>query len=256
MPEFRDVSPDAFGPLWPLVQQVAREVDAAKWVLVGGIMVHTHCWIAGRASSRPTIDLDMLVDVLADADSVMLVATRLRGLGFGLTEPGWKGSPAHRFKRGMDVVDVLVADHLPKHVQPRLGRYPVMPIDGGAQALDRVLHLRVEATDGPVSLRVPNLLGALVLKAAAAAVDSRDRERHLRDALILASMIADPLSVRAQMRGSDRRRLTRLLSQLSHAQMKRSVFPETVKLDDALGVLEFLITRAAPGFDKHANHHR
>jgi hypothetical protein len=57
---------------------------------------------------------------------------------------------------------------------------------------------------------VPDLLGALVLKAAAWATDSRDRERHSGDAAFLASLITDPIAERSRFKGSDRQRLLRL----------------------------------------------
>jgi len=49
-----------------------------------------------------------------------------------------------------------------------------------------------------------------VLKAAAWATDSRDRERHSGDAAFLASLIADPLAARSRFAGSDRKRLLKL----------------------------------------------
>jgi hypothetical protein len=49
-----------------------------------------------------------------------------------------------------------------------------------------------------------------MLKAAAWAADSRDRERHSGDAAFLASLISDPLAERVRFVGSDRKRLLRL----------------------------------------------
>ncbi|MGY1669152.1 hypothetical protein [Geodermatophilus sp. SYSU D00710] len=57
---------------------------------------------------------------------------------------------------------------------------------------------------------MPSVLGALVPKAAAWTVDSRQRERHSGDAAFLARLITDPLATRFAFRLSGRRRLLRL----------------------------------------------
>jgi len=54
---------------------------------------------------------------------------------------------------------------------------------------------------------VPNLHGAIVLKATAAVADSRDAARHVNDLAFLCSLVADPLEMRADFKGSDARRL-------------------------------------------------
>ena len=64
-----------------------------------------------------------------------------------------------------------------------------------------------------VDLTVPDLLGALVLKAAAYAVDRREHQRHLCHAALLAALIADHRTELARLQGSDRKRL-RLLSEV------------------------------------------
>jgi hypothetical protein len=61
-----------------------------------------------------------------------------------------------------------------------------------------------------VPVPVPDPLGALVLKAAAWLVHARDRDRHAHDAALLTSLIADPLTERTRLAGSDRRRLRKL----------------------------------------------
>ena len=85
-----------------------------------------------------------------------------------------------------------------------------MAIDGGAQALTRTRRATVTQDGRTVDLTVPDLLGALVLKGAAHAADSRDRERHLRDAAVLASLITDHAAELARLKGSDRKRLRHL----------------------------------------------
>ena len=62
---------------------------------------------------------------------------------------------------------------------------------GGRNALERLLHVAVLTPQGPVAIALPDLIGALELKIEAYRVDSRDRERHLQDAVALASLLDD-----------------------------------------------------------------
>ena len=67
---------------------------------------------------------------------------------------------------------------------------------------------------GPVTINVPSIFGALVLKAAAARNDSRDQLRHLQDAAVLLAALDDPFQARENFRGSDRSRILRLAGDL------------------------------------------
>lgn len=46
-------------PPWPL----AFSLPAGSWVLVGGLMVHVHALRAGVKASRPTTDVDLLLNI-------------------------------------------------------------------------------------------------------------------------------------------------------------------------------------------------
>lgn len=207
--------PGGWAPPWPLVIELASALPAGSWVLVGGLMVQLHARAAGVEEVRPTDDVDALIDVMAVDVSVTGIAAALTTRGFTVVEPGWPQSPVHRLRRDDDVVDVLVADHLPKHARPQLRRHPVMAVDGGAQALRRTQPVVIEHDGRVTDLLVPDLLGALVLKAAAHAADRRDRDRHLRDAALLASLITDHRSELDRLSGSDRKRLRHLAGALS-----------------------------------------
>ena len=207
--------PGGWAPPWPVVIEIASVLPPRSWVLVGGLMVQLHARAAGVEEVRPTHDVDALVDVMAAGVSMAGITAALTAIGFAVVEPGWPGSPAHRLRRNDDVIDVLVADHLPRHAQPRLRRHPVMAVDGGAQALARTQQAAIEYDGGTVRLTVPDLLGALVLKAAAHMADRRDRERHLRDAALLASLITDHRRELERVQGSDRKRLRHLNDALS-----------------------------------------
>ena len=204
-----------WAPPWPVVVEVAAVLPAGSWVLVGGLMVQLHARAAGVDVVRPTDDVDALVDVMAEGVTVSSVADRLCGLGFVIFEPGWENSPAHRLQRGHEVIDLLVADHLPNRKIPRLAGRPAMAADGGAQALARAETVAVIDGDAVVYLSIPDRLGALVLKAAVYGADSRDRERHLRDGALLAALITDHRTELARLQGSDRKRLRRLRDALA-----------------------------------------
>ncbi|WP_417219799.1 hypothetical protein [Arthrobacter sp.] len=64
------------------------------------------------------------------------------------------------------------------------------------------------------TISVPDQLGALMLKAAAYLDDSRDRSRHPDDAAVLLATVEDPLTLKAQYKGSDRKRINALLRAL------------------------------------------
>jgi hypothetical protein len=198
-----------------LLFELLSPTRPGEWALVGGLMTQTHALLAGVTPQRTTEDVDLLVDVLTRRSSVAAVVTGLESAGFEPVEPGWPESPFHRLRRGDDVIDLLVADHLPKRISPSVVNRPVMAIAGGAQARKRLMDVVVVVDKRPRTFRVPDLLGALILKAAAATMDSREAERHLHDAALLAALIKDHAGERARLHGSDRRRLAALAARLT-----------------------------------------
>ena len=210
------IAPEGGWPIpWPLLFDVAEATPAHSWVLVGGMMVQAHAMLANIAPPRTTTDVDLLLDILSNRTSAQTVVTALRQIGFTTQEPGWPESPFHRLRRDGDVVDVLVADHLPKHVMPRVIRRPVMAVDGGSQALNRTMPISIDTLHGAITVEIPDQLGALILKAAAARADNRDKDRHLHDAALLAGLIIDHAHQRTRIHGSDRQRLTALAHMLA-----------------------------------------
>jgi hypothetical protein len=67
----------------------------------------------------------------------------------------------------------------------------------------------------PIVISIPNAPGALVLKGADYREDSRDKDRHLDDAVVLCATIRNPLVTAQQMKGSDKSRVLSLHKKLS-----------------------------------------
>ena len=81
-------------------------------------------------------------------------------------------------------------------------------VEGGTQALGRTVVFEMQTgAEEVVRITVPDELGALVLKGAAYTADSRDRDRHLQDAAVLAACITDHATELSRLGGSDRKRL-------------------------------------------------
>lgn len=195
-------------PPWNVVQDIAGAIDPDSWILVGGLMVQIHAMLMGRAS-RSTKDVDLLINLLATRQSVGNIVRKLEGLGYSPKEPGLRGSPFHRMVLDEEVVDILVADHLPsrKRRAAAFNRWPAMEITGGAQALERSESVEIVLGDTCFSVNVPNILGAIILKSAAFQTDRRDRRRHLEDVALLCSLVEDVKTHRTNMHGSDSKRV-------------------------------------------------
>jgi hypothetical protein len=181
-------------------------------------MVQLHSARARVRIARPTSDVDIVLHVETGATTLTAVQRVLEELGYNLSLSIDAGAPAHRFVRGREQVDVMIADHVAPRIQPKLGGRRPFRMAGGTQALRRTVDCEVATLPGEsVLISVPNQLGALVLKGAAYLEDSRDRERHLEDAAVLSICSTDPLAMAKEMRGSDRSRIGSLYKQLGNA---------------------------------------
>lgn len=221
---FVDVAtpPGGWGLPWPNVAEIEAVLPHENWTLVGGLMTQLHAFHAGLDVIRPTNDVDIVLHLETTRGVAASAATALEGLGYVLaTSIDPREEIAHRFVRGNarvdvvatvpDVVDVLAADHAAPSVAEKLRGHVMVAIEGGTQALRRTVNARLTiALDRVTTISVPDVLGAVVLKAAAYRTDSRDPDRHLRDAASLLCCLADPFVERERFTGSDRQRLQTL----------------------------------------------
>ena len=202
-----DMGDDDLIPAWSTVVQLAEDGISADWTLVGGLMVAAHARRAGVAMRRPTDDVDVLVDYRTNRASLALARAALRGIGFDLS-----GDERHAYRfRHADgrKLDLMVADHLPSRMTPRLDRRPAFSAPAGEQAIRRRDAYQLQFASGAgATVGVPDELGALVAKGAAWLVDRRDRERHLDDSAVLLASVSDASELDyPSMSKNDRRRI-------------------------------------------------
>lgn len=175
---------------WTGMLDLADEVPAG-WCLVGGFMVLLHCLERGAVPTRPTDDGDAVVDVRARPTMLRDLTSSLVRLGFsadGISADGHQ----HRWKRGDASIDVL----LPDGIGERAGRVrgaggaTTLQAPGTTQALARAHPVLVQYGDRIGRVMRPDLLGALVAKAAALTVPDGVRgQRHITDFCNLAPLV-------------------------------------------------------------------
>ncbi|AXH36861.1 hypothetical protein DVJ78_16885 [Humibacter sp. BT305] len=173
---------------WPLVIEIAEATSEGSWVMVGGMMVHAHALRSGVNASRPTRDVDIILDL--ESRRVSDVAGPLHSLGFEAQTPSIT-EHLHRFRRADDVVDVMVRTG----VSARWRRSPLLPAPAATQALARRDRYIIRTAGPTVGICVPDALGAIVSKSAAYAVDGRNRDRHLEDLAVLYASSGPPSSL-------------------------------------------------------------
>lgn len=200
---------------WPAVFELARAVSSDHWVLIGGLMVQLHHRLHDEAPTRTTRDIDTLARVeVTWRQHLTALRSGLRALGYEDKDPIDASAPLHRMTRaegdGDMQVDFLIADHVPPPAEQELLQPLPVQAPGGRNALERLLHVAVLTPQGPVAIALPDLIGALELKIEAYRVDSRDRERHLQDAVALASLL-DNAAPDPPLHGSAATRLRWLL---------------------------------------------
>jgi hypothetical protein len=209
-----DMGDDDLLPAWRTVIDVAGTGISRSLTLVGGLMVAAHGIRVGVVMRRYTDDMDALVDYWADRTSLTATRVALAKIGFELVE---SEEHAYRFVHADGrKVDIMVADHLPSRMRPRLAQRPAFAAPAGEQAIRRRDVYTLTFNGGArVVLGVPDELGALVAKGAAYLVDNRDRDRHLDDAAVLLACVTDASELAYDtMSSNDRRRLRTIFEQV------------------------------------------
>lgn len=191
--------------LWDTLIELS-EVRPGEWTLIGGQMVFLHAIENDATPPRISTDLDVLVNARITGRPIAAFAEGLEDLGFeqdGISPDGI----AHRYRRNRVTIDVLAPEGLGERADlttTRPGRTVQVP--GGTQALDRTELLPVATSNRAGHVPRPSLLGAVVGKAMAVAVDDVPDAQRL-DFVFLLSLIVDPFALADQLTTKDRRRI-------------------------------------------------
>jgi len=198
---------------WHALMDLYERVNSG-WTLIGGQLVHLHCAERGASPTRPTNDIDTVVDIRA---SQMILATFtgvLKDMGF-TPETSAEGIQ-HRWRRDKAQIDVLIPEGVGERAAARAGAGGARTIraPGTTQALKRSEPVTV-LVDGRVGTVLrPNLVGALVGKAAARTEIASDpaSSRHCTDFVVLASLVSARDFRETALEKKDRARLRKMLT--------------------------------------------
>lgn len=171
-----------------------HDAHPTGWTLVGGQMVHLWCAEREARPTRPTDDLDAVLDVRGEPGNpgvLMTFTTVLDRLGFAPSGTSPNGHQ-HRWVRDGAQIDVLIPRAVGERATTRKGAGggTTLETPGAQQALNRTEAIEVTVGGRTGWMRRPNLLGALVAKAAAYTVTlDTGRARHISDFLVLTTLI-------------------------------------------------------------------
>lgn len=230
---------------WNVVYTLAGDTKPSSWMLVGGLMVQAHAMLAGR-DSRPTFDADFMADILSDNLSAAHIVRALERHGYRMRTGTLTGYSSRMVNDDGSKVDIMSPDHLPRWTERKrlttVHGENIFTTPGGAQALERCMNLTLEDGDARCVIRIPDQLGALILKAAAWMADQGEhRARHLQDALTLCLILNNPDAQRLRLHSrNDQRRLIALRESFVHDDGMLDMFPRN-DIAYAVGVLTTLL---------------
>lgn len=206
---------------WRALLAVQREIPDG-WCLVGGQLVHLHCSERGVAPNRPTNDGDAVLDIRSRPEILNEFTAALGNLGFAADGTSMEGHQ-HRWVNGEASIDLLIPRGVGERAGSRRGASGGTTLEspGAQQALERAELVQVQVGTDIGFVPRPDLLGALVSKAAAHSIpnDSR-RERHLLDFAVLASLISRNDSIAARLTARDRHHLVSMLKAMDRSRSR------------------------------------
>ncbi len=111
----------------------------------------------GALDTRPTDDVDVVIDLRVEPTGLARVHQTLTDAGFEQVVPSADGI-AHRYARAGATIDVLAPDKLEAALGLELGSGRTVEAPGGSQALVRSSVVQVELADGSAArVRRPTL---------------------------------------------------------------------------------------------------
>jgi len=194
---------DADARLWLTLHEVCELFSGLPWVLVGGLMVRLLEAEHGRETQVATIDVDAIIDVRAMALGTREAAQRLLDHGFQPERPDRE--TVYRFTRADGIVDVLA----PEGLGSRADIVTVPPAStfrtvGGSRALRGRRRLAVSVDTKQFEVPVPDLAGAIIIKARAATSATTSAAKHERDLARLLTLVDHPYDMRESMSRKER----------------------------------------------------
>ncbi|MHA6523387.1 hypothetical protein [Tessaracoccus sp. G1721] len=203
-----------------LLDEIVNVLPPAHWMLVGGLMVHAHATLAGVGINRPTLDADIVVEVMT-AGSYSAAAKAIQQLGFEPHDPVNPDAPSYRFDREADRIDLMVQD---RRRAVRFRRRTVLQVPASDSALKNTQSFVLPSGS---TIRIPTLAGALALKGAACATSSPNPIRHAQDGVVLLAC-ADALGVPTFSK-SQTKHINRLLQDLNNIEAWSLAGPAEVR---------------------------
>ncbi len=209
MPAMNEAQKQSWYALMDLYERVNSD-----WTLIGGQLVHLHCAERGVSPTRPTNDVDTVVDIRAAPKILATFTGALKDLGF---TPEISGDGIqHRWRRDDAQIDVLIPEGVGERAATRTGAggAPTISSPGTTQALQRSEPVMILAEGRTGTVLRPNLIGALVSKAAARTEIASDRAstRHCTDFVVLANLVSARDFRETELNKRDRRRLQKMLA--------------------------------------------
>ena len=203
------VMPEAQEAAWSVILELEEELDC-HWSLIGGQMVTFLCAEYGHTIHRATDDGDIVLGIWLDRSAFRQASRLLDERGF--IEDETSDGYGYRYRRDKACIDLLLPEEISRQRQvptTTTGKRG-LEVPGGNQALIRSERVPVQLGSRTGVIRRPNLLGALVAKAAASQADTRDRDRHREDIAVLGQIALTAGAFRSMRRMSndkDRKRL-------------------------------------------------
>jgi hypothetical protein len=187
--------------LWSLVLSLAREFGPDReWSLIGGMMVQLHAF-EHDDGPRPTADIDLLGGAKRSPRMTETMASLLVERGAEVAEPP-RSDPdlGYRFEFEGETVELLGPDGL-RGDPKTIGGLKTFQVAGGSQALRRTEVVLVSFEgEGPVAVRRPNLLGAILIKARVVVKKRQEKyESDRQDLVRLLTYVDNARTLRADM---------------------------------------------------------
>jgi hypothetical protein len=173
-------------------------------------MVRLRGLAQGSEQPRASIDIVIVADIRADPKALKNIADALKSAGFEPSEAALEAEVGHRFIHDDVIFDVLAPDNVGRRANLHtVGRATTLEVGGGTYALSRAVPVEIQVAGRQGIVNLPDLAGALVIKAVAAARDRgrRGPARHLSDLAFMLTLVDDPIALRATLGTRNCRRI-------------------------------------------------